>query len=127
MPQFLYHIHHAVIALGLTGMLIKLYKPSESNKLFDGASLFLYMMAIAIYLTNLRQGSYAVMTGNWGEVDEHTGINVIAASQVFIVLILLGVAGLQLGQFYAEWENARQVRKALEQERKEKEQSKKEK
>lgn len=98
--------------LGLAGLLIKLYKPSESNKLFDGGSLFLYVLGIAIYLSNLRQGAEASLTREWGDVDEHTGINVIAASQVFIVFTLLGVIGLQIGQYWAEWENTRILARA---------------
>ncbi|KAA8915674.1 hypothetical protein TRICI_002186 [Trichomonascus ciferrii] len=125
MPAFLYHVHHFIMGLGILGLLIKLYKPSESNKLFDGGSMFLYILGIAIYLTNLRQGAEAVLTRQWGDVDEHTGINVIAASQVFIVFTLLGVAGLQLGQYWAEWENARIVARAAAEEQKEKEQEKK--
>merc|ERR1712080_331355 len=43
------------------------------------------------------------ITGEWGEVDSKTGINVIAASQVMIILVLVGVLVLQGGLYYAQW------------------------
>ncbi|ODQ66101.1 Shr3 amino acid permease chaperone [Nadsonia fulvescens var. elongata DSM 6958] len=111
LPMYLYHVMHTVIFIGLVGFIVKLYKPSESNKLFDGGSLFLYMIGVAIYLTNLRRGVQSAVAGTWGEVDEATGINVIAASQVMIVFVLLGVLGLQLGQFWAEHEDSVNLKK----------------
>lgn len=122
--MFLYHVHHFIILLGLVGLVTKLYRPSESNKLFDGGSLFLYMIGVGIYLTNLRQGTRAAIDGAWGDVDEHTGINVIAASQVMIVFTLLGVAGLQLGQYWAEAEDAKLKQEFEEQEAKDEQQKK---
>jgi hypothetical protein len=119
MPAFLHHVHHFIMGLGFVGLFVKLYRPSESNTLFDGGSLFLYVIAVAFYLTNLRKGVASAVAGEWGDVDEHTGVNVIAASQVFIVLVLLGVAGLQLGQYWAELEDANIVAQAEQEEAKE--------
>jgi hypothetical protein len=114
MPTFLKHIHHLIMSIGLLGLFIKLYRPSESNKLFDGGSLVLYVVAIAFYLINLRTGAEATLTGEWGDVDQNTGINVIAATQVFIVFALLGILAMQVGQYWAEFEDARLVKKELE-------------
>ncbi|CAN6610843.1 secretory component protein Shr3p [Trichomonascus vanleenenianus] len=125
MPQFLYHVHHAFIGLGFIGLLVKLYRPSESNKLFDGGSLFLYLCAVGMYLTNLRRGANAALDGEWGDVDEKTGLNVIAATECMIVLVLLGVVGLQLGQYWAEWEDQKIIAQAEAEEKKQKEQEKK--
>ncbi|KAI5968360.1 SHR3 [Candida theae] len=80
-----------------------LYKPDEDAKYFEYGSLGLFMIAIVIYLTNLRTGINAAVTGEWGEVDSATGINVIAASQVMIILVLVGVLVLQGGLYYAQW------------------------
>lgn len=107
MPMFFHHVHHVTALIGLIGLFLKLYKPSESNKLFDGGSLFLYVVGVVIYLTNLRRGGASADAGEWGEVDEHTGINIIAASQVLIVLTFIGILGLQVGQYWAEVEDAK--------------------
>lgn len=126
LPSFLYHVHHAIAGLGFIGLFLKLYKPSESNKLFDGASLFLYMVGFVIYLTNLRIGVGSAVSGEWGEVDMFTGINVIAASEVMIVFTFLGVLGLQVGQYWAEHEDKRVYLQAMEEERKEQEEQEQE-
>jgi predicted membrane channel-forming protein YqfA (hemolysin III family) len=47
---------HAVIGVGIFGHLVKLYKPNESNYLFDGASLVLYMIAVVLYGTSVTTG-----------------------------------------------------------------------
>ena len=47
---------NSVISVGIFGHLVKLYKANESNYLFDGASLVLYMIAVILYGTSLMQG-----------------------------------------------------------------------
>ena len=47
---------HIVIGTGLLGFMMKLYKPSEANMLFDGASLVLYMCGITVYIANIVKG-----------------------------------------------------------------------
>ena len=49
---------HAVIGVGIFGHLVKLYKANESNYLFDGASLVLYMIAVILYGTSVLQGEH---------------------------------------------------------------------
>ncbi|KAK7206027.1 hypothetical protein BZA70DRAFT_309764 [Myxozyma melibiosi] len=131
-PAVIRNAFHIVIGLCLAGFVAKLYKPSEANKLFDGGSLVLFMAGIIIYLTNVRTGLGSVLSGDWGDVDELTGINVIAASQVIIAFTLLGVLGLQFGQYWAEIqdeeENARfeQERRELKERRKQQKHNKEE-
>lgn len=101
-PMYVHYVFHAIAGLGLMGSFIKLYKPSEDAKYFEYGSLILFMIALAIYLTNLRIGVNSCISGEWGEVDMKTGINVIAASHVMIVIILIGVLVLQGGLYFAE-------------------------
>ncbi|WP_202914155.1 hypothetical protein [Bacillus pumilus] len=89
--------------LGLIGHFIKLYKPDEDAKYFEYGSLGLFMVGVVIYLTNLRTGVNSCLVGQWGDVDYQTGINVMAASQVMIIFVLLGVLLLQGGLYYAQW------------------------
>ncbi|KAK4934063.1 Protein csh3 [Elasticomyces elasticus] len=119
---------HIIIGVGLLGFLLKLYKPSESNLLFDGGSLVLYMIAVIVYLTNIVKGLRIVSVGVYGEglegmtldraddvdnlgLDADTGnsvlgrednLKVLAASNTILALVLIGVIVLQCGQWYAE-------------------------
>ena len=120
---------HIITAVGLIGLIGKLYKPSESNMLFDGGSLVLYMIAIVVYLTNIVKGLRIVSMGTYGEgiqamsqdrlddIDLQTGIDqengqsvlgrednlkVLAASNTILALVLVGLLVLQIGQWYAE-------------------------
>jgi len=57
-PPIISRILHIAIGTGLLGFITKLYKPSEANMLFDGASLVLYMAGLRytlrILLRDLR-------------------------------------------------------------------------
>ena len=102
-PMYIHYTLHTVGFLGLVGHFIKLYKPDEEAKYFEYGSLGLFMIAIIIYLTNLRTGVTSCLSGQWGDVDYKTGLNVMAASQVMIILVLVGVLVLQGGLYYAQW------------------------
>ncbi|RLV96196.1 Secretory component protein SHR3 [Spathaspora sp. JA1] len=102
-PMYVHYTLHFVAGLGLLGSFIKLYKPNDDAKYFEYGSLGLLMVGVIIYLTNLRTGVNSCISGNWGEVDVTTGVNVMAASQVMIVFALVGVLVLQAGLYYAEW------------------------
>jgi ER membrane protein SH3 len=55
-PRIIGVMLHAVIGVGVMGHLVKLYKANESNYLFDGASLVLYMVSVVLYGTSVRTG-----------------------------------------------------------------------
>lgn len=122
---------HIITAIGLLGLLVKLYRPSESNMLFDGGSLVLYMIAIIIYLTNIVKGLRIVSVGLYGEglasalsdadradeINLGTGreaesgndvlgrednLKVLSASNTILALVLFGILVLQVGQWYAD-------------------------
>ena len=123
-PPLIPRILHIVIFLGLAGLLTKLYKPSESNMLFDGASLVLYMCGITVYIANIVKGMRLVTDGRYGdyvdekiaagELDEAQGqilgredsLKVLSASNTILALVLVGVLVLQAGQWYAERKDA---------------------
>lgn len=101
-----------IIAVGLLGFITKLYKASESNMLFDGASLLLYMAGVIMYGTNVIRGLRIVESGNYGEeVGRVDTLRVMAASQVILALVLVGVLVLQSGQWYAERKESEEVKK----------------
>ena len=84
--QFLNEVGHpllyilAFIAfLGLVGHMIRLYKPNEDLKLFEYASLGMFVMGVCVFITNIKTGIECSLTGNWGEVTENQGIAVIGS------------------------------------------------
>jgi len=111
-PPIIVRVLHIIIAVGLLGFITKLYKPSESNMLFDGASLVLYMIGLIMYATNVVRGLRVVESGNYGkEVGRVDTLKVMAASQVILALVLVGVLVLQSGQWYAERKESEEVKK----------------
>ncbi|KAK8158850.1 secretory component protein shr3 [Phyllosticta citrichinensis] len=117
-PPIISRILHIVIGTGLLGFVTKLYKPSEANMLFDGASLVLYMCGVIVYITNIVKGLRIVTAGTYGpggstesdgagsEDVEYVGredsLRVLAASNTILALVLVGVLVLQAGQWYAQ-------------------------
>lgn len=102
-PPRVHYILHFVMFLGLSGCFIKMFKPHPEAKYFEWGTLGALMIAIMIYFTNLRIGINSCLTGIWGDVDEITGVNVMAASQFMMAVVLFGVVVLQGGLYYAQW------------------------
>jgi len=122
-PPLISRVLHIVIGTGLLGFLMKLYKPSEANMLFDGASLALYMCGIAVYVANIVKGLRTVTAGAYGGavleegetlvgkamegtdsiyIGREDSLRVLAASDTILALVLVGVLVLQAGQWYAQ-------------------------
>lgn len=119
-PPLISRILHIVIGTGLIGLIAKLYKPSEANMLFDGASLVLYMCGVTVYVANIVKGLRVVTDGTYGAVDlenpshalqadvdsdiigREDTLKVLAASNTILALVLVGVLILQAGQWYAQ-------------------------
>lgn len=120
-PPIIPRILHIAIGTGLLGFITKLYKPSEANMLFDGASLVLYMAGITVYITNIVKGLKVVAAGLYGQAELVEGesiasggldsedyvsredtLRVFAASNTILALVLVGVLVLQAGQWYAQ-------------------------
>lgn len=131
-PPLISRILHIVIGTGLLGFVLKLYKPSEANMLFDGASLALYMCGITVYVANIVKGLRTVTADAYGGVpsgsqsppagQEHAAteapldyigredsLRVLAASNTILALILVGVLVLQAGQWYAQRKEAQEL------------------
>jgi len=122
-PPLIARILHIVIGTGLLGFLLKLYKPSEANMLFDGASLVLYMCGVVVYISNIVKGLRIVTEGTYGKselvegetlistggvdadvelIGREDSLKVLAASNTILALVLVGVLVLQAGQWYAQ-------------------------
>ncbi|KAL9098313.1 MAG: hypothetical protein Q9187_009681 [Circinaria calcarea] len=125
-PPLIPRLLHIVVAIGLLGFFLKLYRPSESNLLFDGASLGLYVVGIIVYVTNIASGLKAVAEGEAAPLEElqargteaegelvdvstEDGLRVLAASNTILALVMVGVLVLQAGQWYAERKEGQEV------------------
>jgi hypothetical protein len=127
-PPLIGRILNLVVGTGILGFIIKLYKPSEANMLFDGASLILYMCGVIVYLANIVKGLRAASAGAYGVSREPTPSNemlgmgadeelltredslrVLAASNTILALVLVGVLVLQAGQWYAQRKEAEEL------------------
>lgn len=122
---------------GILGFMLKLYKMSESNMLFDGASLVLYMIGVVVYITNIVKGLRIVTNGTYGSEAQHLGdgeivsredsLKVMSASNTILALVLVGVLILQAGEWYAQKKEAadiEEMNKQAEEDRKTKKGSK---
>lgn len=117
-PPLISRMLHIALAIVFLGILIKLWRPSEANFLFDGASMILYLIAFAVYTSNTIKGLRSISDGIWrtdewqqsregrfdGEVvlGREDSLKVLAASNTILALVLAGVLVLQAGQWYAE-------------------------
>lgn len=109
-PPIIPRILHIAITVGFVGFFTKLFKPSEANLLFDGASLVLYLIAVVVYITNIVKGLRIVTLGVYGipegdseiAIGREDSLRVLAASNTILALVLVGVLVLQAGQWYAE-------------------------
>jgi hypothetical protein len=146
-PNLIVRILHIMLGMGLLGLVSKLYKPSESNLLFDGGSLVLYMVAVIVYIANIVKGLRIVNEGIYGVgldklsldqadnvdgsgIDVDTGdsvlgrednLKVLAASNTILALVLVGVLVLQVGQWYADRTDERALEAFQEKEKAERE------
>jgi predicted membrane channel-forming protein YqfA (hemolysin III family) len=131
-PPVIPRILHIIISIGFIGFFTKLFKPSEANLLFDGASLVLYVVGVVVYITNIVKGLRIVTLGLYGvtegdselAIGREDSLRVMAASNTILALVLVGVLVLQAGQWYAERKEQDEVEK-FEKEQVEKNASKK--
>ncbi|KAH7022820.1 Shr3 amino acid permease chaperone [Ilyonectria destructans] len=121
-PPLISRILHIIISVGFIGFFIKLFRPSEANFLFDGASLILYIIGFGVYVANIIKGLRTVSADIWSD-DEFKGqthdgehgemilgredtLKVLSASNTILALVLVGILVLQAGQWYAEKKDA---------------------
>ncbi|KAK2594161.1 Protein csh3 [Conoideocrella luteorostrata] len=116
-PPLIGRMLNIIVSVGFLGMFIKLFKPSEANFLFDGASLILYTIGVAVYISNIVKGLRTVSAGFWDSEEfkkaaaktegqivlgREDSLRVLSASNTILALVLIGVLVLQAGQWYAE-------------------------
>lgn len=120
-PPLIARLLNIICAVGFLGFFTKLFRPSEANVLFDGASLVLYVIGVGVYVANIVKGLRLVSAGVWDDPQSAEGLirhegpltgdivlgredslRVLSASNTILALVLVGVLVLQAGQWYAE-------------------------
>ncbi|OCH91023.1 hypothetical protein OBBRIDRAFT_775931 [Obba rivulosa] len=107
---------HAVMGVGIIGLVGKLHRWDETAMFFDGSSLAAYVFSVAVYLAVGVPASRAIAT----PLEEHTREDQIEALRVLsagntIIIVLLGlVLVLQAGEEYTRRVEAREVAQAAE-------------
>lgn len=77
------------------------------------------MIGVIMYGTNVIRGLRTVESGEYGEeIGRDDTMKVMAASQVILALVLVGVLALQSGQWYAERKEGQEAEKLEVEERK---------
>lgn len=105
-----------VAVVGLLGNMIRIYKPNPELKMFEYASLGLYVLGICVFITNIKTGIECTLTGQWGEVTENQGLAVIASSTIILEVVFLGVLFLQAGLWYSNYDYQKRLKKFYEEE-----------
>lgn len=121
-PPLISRLLHIIISIGFFGFFIKLFRPSEANFLFDGASLILYLIGFGVYVANIIKALRSVNANIWendgfdgkthqgpeGELilGREDSLKVLSASNTILALVLVGILVLQAGQWYAEKKEA---------------------
>ena len=152
-PPLIGRVLNIMIGIGFTGFFIKLFRPSEANMLFDGASLLMYLIGVGVYVANIVKALRMVSVDYWdsdefraalraredavgsgsdaaGEIvlGREDSLKVLAASNTILALVLVGILVLQAGQWYAERKDKEEAEKVEQAEKgKEKEKSTKKK
>lgn len=106
-PKHIPYTMYSVISVCFLAFTLKIFKPTEDVKYFEYGSFLVYVLAVCCYVSNIRYGVFSAAAGQWGDVDEFTGLSVIAASEVIVVFLILGVVVVQSGLFYAKYEDDR--------------------
>ncbi|KAI0731242.1 Shr3 amino acid permease chaperone [Earliella scabrosa] len=94
---------HAVVFVGLIGLIGKLHKWDESAMWFDGTSLAAYIFAVAVYLTVNIQACRTVVDPVPDvdtEEDRVEALRILSAGNTIIIACLVGVLVLQAGEQY---------------------------
>lgn len=93
-----------IYVIGLIGGVFRVAKTNPELTYFEYGSLGLYVLSICIFMTNVKTGIECTLTGAWGEVSQDQGLQVMASSNVILIVMLLGVLVLQGALWYTEYD-----------------------
>lgn len=115
-PPAIKALLHAVMGVGVLGLVGKLHRWDDTAMFFDGSSLAAYVFAIAVYLAVGVPASRALASPLEGETreDQIEALRVLSAGNTIIVVLLGLVLVLQAGEEYSRRIEAREAAQAAE-------------
>ncbi|KZT09879.1 uncharacterized protein LAESUDRAFT_734954 [Laetiporus sulphureus 93-53] len=102
-PAGIKALMHAIMGVGIIGLVGKLHKWDESAMFFDGSSLAAYIFALAVYLSVGVPASHTVAAPlpELTRKDQVEALRVLSAGNTIIIVLLGAVLVLQAGEGYA--------------------------
>jgi len=122
-PPAIKALMHAIMGVGIIGLVGKLVKMDESAKWFDGSSLAAYIFALSVYLSVGLPASRTIATPVEGvdtREDQIEALRLLSAGNTIIIALLGGVLFLQAGEEYARRAEAKEQARFAELDKKEK-------
>ncbi|RPD64322.1 hypothetical protein L226DRAFT_533613 [Lentinus tigrinus ALCF2SS1-7] len=114
-PPAIKALLHAVVLLGLVGLLGKMHKWDDSAIFFDGSSLAAYIFALAVYMTVGIPACRTVadpVPDVDTERDRVEALRILSAGNTIIILLLGGVLALQAGEQWSRRLEAKMLAEA---------------
>ncbi|PCH44408.1 hypothetical protein WOLCODRAFT_138989 [Wolfiporia cocos MD-104 SS10] len=108
-PPAIKAMMHAVMGVGIFGLVGKLHQWDESAIFFDGTSLAAFVFAIAVYLSVGVPASrtLAAPLADESRADQVEALRVLSAGNTIMIVALGAVLVLQAGEEYARRLDAR--------------------
>ncbi|KAJ3530684.1 hypothetical protein NM688_g7675 [Phlebia brevispora] len=120
-PPAIKALMHAVMGMGILGLVGKIHKWDESAMFFDGSSLAAYVFAVSVYLSVGVPACRTVarpVEGVDTREDQIEALRVLSAGNTIIIVLLGAVLALQVGEEYARRAEAKEIARFAEQEKK---------
>jgi len=105
---------HAVMGIGIIGLVGKIHKWDDSAMFFDGSSLAAYIFAIAVYLSVDVPASRTIATPVPGvdtREDQIEALRILSAGNVIMIVLLGAILALQAGEEYVRRLEAKELAK----------------
>ncbi|ORY93776.1 ER membrane protein SH3 [Syncephalastrum racemosum] len=98
-PNILKYIPLANLLIAAVGFSAGLAHMTDSNILFDGASLVLMLFGLSTHATSVRPGLEVIVSSS-DESEITSSLKNIAAAHFIIVLAVTGIIGLQIAHYF---------------------------
>jgi len=102
-PPAIKALMHAVMGVGILGLVGKLHRWDESAMFFDGSSLAAYIFAITVYLSVGIPASRTLASplDQVTRSDQVEALRILSAGNTIMIVLLGAVLALQAGEEYA--------------------------